>query len=129
MAVDSINSITYFKNWSHPVFHKFDIELPDEEPFYEAEVAQSAVFTSDAKRLIRSIPAYATDRLSSLAQSVAILAAAPFALIADTFRVCTGKLAFKALLRNIYLIPLLALSPALRVAECALSIINGVSTG
>ncbi len=68
-------------------------------------ISQKDVFSYDLKNYSFSFIEYSTQTLFSIANSITLLIASPFAILVDIYRTCAKKISFSTSLKNIYVIP------------------------
>ncbi len=74
-------------------------------PQLDQELSQGLIFGEDIKRFIHTFSTQIKYEVASLAQSIAIIAISPFALIAELYRFCEGSINASTCLKNICIIP------------------------
>lgn len=79
-----------------------DLAMPNT---LEGDVGQGVIFRDDFKRNIHDLSTRSKYEVASLAQCVAMLALAPFAIFGEMYRLCSGSINASTCLKNICIVP------------------------
>lgn len=79
-----------------------DTEMPT---YMDQEVGQEAIFRNDFKSHVHTLSTQTQYKLASLAQSIATLAASPFSIFGEIYKLCSGSINVLTCLKNICMVP------------------------
>lgn len=99
----------------------------------DEEVGQGAIFRNDFKRHIHALSTQSKYELAFLAHCVATLAASPFAIFAEIYRLCSGSINASTCLKNICIVSkhiiLSIAKAAFYVARAVNEVVSAASIG